>query len=121
MRIDNDRQIPSEVAAMLAGRRVLIIGGDCRPEQLRRLQAAFPTTEFIWRSTRQSDASLDAFEHLVARSDVAMVIVLHGLARTAHTKGTRRLCSGIHKPLLWCRRPTVAAVVRALTGPRVAA
>lgn len=121
MRHDNDNQVPSKVAAFMAGRRVLIIGGDCRPEQLERLQAAFPTTEFIWRPTRQSDASLTAFEHLIARPDVAVIIVLHGLARTAHTKGTRRLCSGIHKPLLWCRRPTVAAVVRALTGARVAA
>lgn len=118
---DSSSIIPLHVSEYLAGRRVLIIGGDCRPAQLRRLQAAFPRTEFVWRTTRQSNASLDSFEHLISRSDVAVVIVLHGLARTAHTKGTRRICSGIHKPLLWCRRPTVAAVVRALTSSRIAA
>ena len=121
MQTHSENQIPLEVAARLAGRHVLIVGGDCRSEQLRRLQAAFPTTKFIWRTTRQTDASLDAFEHLIVRPDVAMVIVIHGLARTAHTKGARRLCSDTHKPLLWCRRPTVAAVVRALSASRVAA
>jgi hypothetical protein len=119
MRNVYDRQIPSEVAAHLEGRHVLIIGGDCRTDQHKRLREAFPKTEFTWRTTRQSDASLDAFEHLIASPDFAIVVVLHGLARTSHTKGARRMCSEIHKPLLWCRRPTVAAIVRALSGARV--
>ena len=113
--------VPAEVARFLDGRRVLIVGGDCRPEQLRRLRAAFPATEFSWRPTRQSNASLEAFEQQIAQCDFSVVIIIYGLARTAHTKGARRLCSMLHKPLLWCRRPTVAAVVRALTDSRVAA
>lgn len=112
--------IPSDVVGMLSGRLVLLIGGDRRPDQLARLQVAFPNTRFIWCPTRNSDASLSAFEHLICQEDVAIVVILHGLARTGHTKGTRRLCSRIHKPLLWCRRPTAAAIVRSLSTSRLA-
>lgn len=113
--------IPSQVADSLTGRLVLLVGGDRRPDQLARLQAAFPRTRFRWCPTRDSDASLNAFEHLIHHEKVAIVIILHGLARTGHTKGARRLCSKIHKPLLWCRRPTAAAIVRALSAHRLAA
>lgn len=113
--------IPSHVADRLAGKPVLLIGGLCRPDQLARLQVAFPRTRFRWCPTRESDASLGAFEHLIKLEEVAFVVILHGLTRTGHTKGARRLCSGIHKPLLWCRRPTAAAIVRALGTFRLAA
>lgn len=113
--------IPPEVAAYMATKTVLLIGGDRRRTQLERLKSAFPLTRFIWNPTRQSDASLDSFRQVILRDDIDLVIVLHGLARTAHTKGTRGVCSAIHKPLLWCRRPTPAAIVRALSTQRRAA
>ena len=117
----NHDSIPSHVADQLADKLVLLIGGNRRPDQLARLQATFPRTRFHWCPTRESDASLSTFEHLIELEDVAFVVILHGLARTGHTKGTRRLCSSLHKPLLWCRRPTAAAIVRSLSSFRLAA
>ncbi len=105
--------VPTVVADKMASRRVLIVGGDRRREQLARLCEAFPTTTFVWRPTRESDARTDSFERLITGVETDIVIILL-LARHAHTKGARRLCSACGKPLLWCRRPTVAAVVRAI-------
>jgi hypothetical protein len=103
----------SDVFAALAGRSVLIIGGDRRPDQLRRLTEAFPSTRFEWIATRSSDPSLDRFAKRILDPAIACVVVLHGLARTAHTKGARRLASKAGKPLVWCWRPTVAALISA--------
>lgn len=114
----NPKTIPSTVVAYLERKTVLIIGGDKRPEQILRLKATFPATQFIWLPTRRSDASLDSFRQAILRDEVDVVILIHGLARTAHTKGTRSLCGEIRKPLLWCWRPTVAAIVRALSCAR---
>ena len=105
--------LSSDVFAALAGRSVLIIGGDRRTYQFRRLNAAFPTTRFEWIPTRSSDPSVDRFADRIFDPEVACVVVLHGLARTAHTKGARRLAARAGKPLLWCWRPTVAALISA--------
>jgi hypothetical protein len=110
--------VPAEVAAQLDHQSVLIIGGNRRSDQLKRLQSAFPSTRFIWQPTRQADASLCAFERLIARADVSLVIILYALVRTSHKKGARRLCAVAHKPLLWCKRPTAAAIVQAVVGTR---
>lgn len=111
--------VPSAVASAMAFRRVLIVGGDCRAAQLARLRKAFPETSFVWRTTRESDPRLDTFERFIGRDEIDIVIILL-LARHSHTKGARRLCSACGKPLLWCRRPTVAAVVRAIEQHRAA-
>lgn len=105
--------VPPFVAQALANRRVLIVGGDCRREQLARLRETFPQTEFVWRPTRESDASTSTFDRLVVCDSIDIVIVLM-LARHSHTKGARRLCSACGKPLLWCWRPTAAAIIRAI-------
>lgn len=113
--------IPSSVAAELRGKRVLIVGGDCRPNQLQRLRRTLPETEFVWHPTRQSDPSFEGLERLVTRSNVHVVMVVHGLTRTAHSKAVRRLCSSHAKPLIWCWRPTPTAIVRAFCSRRAAA
>lgn len=105
--------VPPVVAETMASRRVLIVGGDRRQMQLARLCEAFPTTTFVWRPTRESDARTVSFELFIRGAEIDIVIILL-LARHAHTKGARRLCSACGKPLLWCRRPTAAAVVRAI-------
>lgn len=112
--------IPHDVTMFMHGRRVLIIGGDARPGQMAALQAAFPTTAFHWHATSQTNASLSAFRHLIADPSIHVVLLVYGLTRTAHTKGTRGMCSRLGKPLLWCYRPTPAAVVRALLCARIA-
>ncbi len=106
-------RVPFRVATAMAFRRVLIVGGDCRPGQLARLRKAFPDTSFVWRATRESDPRSDAFERFIGCDETDIVIILL-LARHSHTRAARRLCSAWGKPLLWCWRPTVAAVIRAI-------
>lgn len=109
----------SAVEAAMTDRRVLIVGGDGRSQQIERLREAFPTTEFEWRTTREADTRTDAIERLIRNGGFDIVIILL-LARHAHTRAARRLCSTCGKPLLWCRRPTAAAVVRAIEQHRAA-
>lgn len=103
--------VPPVVAAEFAHKRVLIVGGDRRREQLARLRAAFPTTRFTWRPTSQHDTRPDAFARAMQSGRYDAAIVLWGLARHAHTKAARRLASELGLPLLWCHRPTAAAIV----------
>ena len=110
---------PSAVEVAMTDRRVLIVGGDGRSQQIERLREAFPTTEFEWRTTREADTRTDAIERLIRNGGFDIVIILL-LARHAHTRAARRLCSTCSKPLLWCRRPTAAAVVRAIEQHRAA-
>ena len=110
---------PSAVTVAMTDRRVLIVGGDGRSQQIERLREAFPTTTFEWRTTREADTRTDAIERLILNGGFDIVIILL-LARHAHTRAARRLCSTCGKPLLWCRRPTTAAVVRAIEQHRAA-
>lgn len=43
-----DVYVPAQVVATMNNQVVLIVGGDCRADQMRRLEAAFPYTKFIW-------------------------------------------------------------------------
>lgn len=103
--------VPPAVAAEFAHKRVLIVGGDFKRQQLDRLRAAFPTTRFTWRPTRERDPRPRAFAGAIASGQYDKAVVLWDLARHAHTKSARRLASQSGLPLLWCHRPTIAAII----------
>lgn len=103
----------------MQGRTVLLIGGDCRPDQTERLQDAFPHTAFLWQPTRESDASVERYSRTIERPDIDVVVLIFGLNRTKPGQTVRRLCSTLRKPLLYCRRPTPGAIVKALLSSRI--
>lgn len=102
----------------LVNKTLLLIGGDSRPTQLAILVKSFPHTRFIWRRTRESNASIRGIEHLILRDDVSLVVILHGLSRHGHSLGARQVCSQVGKPLLWCHRPTPTSILRSLLSHR---
>jgi hypothetical protein len=57
----------------IAGRALVMIGGDRRPEAEARLRDALGLGRLDWVATR-SHESIDRFEPYVARSDVAVVV-----------------------------------------------
>jgi hypothetical protein len=88
----------SAVAAMLAGRSVLLIGGDRRREAEEALTRAFGLKDLVWAETKEHQ-SVSTFEPLVARRDVAVVLL--AIRWSSHAFGdVKLLCDLYGKPLV---------------------
>ncbi|MCY3001446.1 MAG: hypothetical protein NTV21_06550 [Planctomycetota bacterium] len=88
-----------QVAALLKGRAMVVIGGDRRPEHQERLREAFGLSEVLWADTREQNPDVTALESCVARADVAVVVLMirwirHALGEVA------TLCERHDKPLV---------------------
>lgn len=87
-----------EVARLLAGRSVVLIGGIRRREAQEALRRAFRLKDLIWIETREHQ-SIEPFEPVVARPDVA--IVLLAIRWSSHSFGdVRQFCIRHGKPLV---------------------
>jgi hypothetical protein len=88
----------AEVADMLAGKAVIIIGGDRRPFAAEALERAFLLSELIWIDTRAHE-SISGFEPYVARPEVAMVLL--AIRWSSHSYGeVQDFCRTYGKPLV---------------------
>lgn len=86
------------VAQLLAGKSVVLVGGDCRPGAYKALKEAFRLSELHWVSTRDHE-SIDYFEPYVARPDVAVVLLAIRWSSHSYTDiGT--FCDKYGKPLV---------------------
>ena len=87
-----------EVARLLKGRSVVLIGGDRRPRSCQALKEAFQLRELIWIETREHE-SIDSFESHIARPDVAVVLL--AIRWSSHSFGeVREFCDRHGKPLV---------------------
>lgn len=86
------------VASRLAGRAVVLIGGDRRPHAAEALQKAFQLADLYWIETR-SHESTGSFEPFVARPEV--VLVLLAIRWSSHSYGeVQEFCRRYDKPLV---------------------
>jgi hypothetical protein len=69
-----------EMIELVKGRSIVIVGGDPRPEAEERLRRAFQVKELYWPDDTGTGAAAD-YEHLVAREDVVLVLLLIRWAR----------------------------------------
>jgi hypothetical protein len=87
-----------QVARLLAGRRVVLIGGECRPYAKTALEEAFDLEELTWIETREHQ-TIEGFEPFIARPDVAVVIL--AIKWSSHSYGEVRVfCERHGKPLV---------------------
>ena len=87
-----------EVARLLNGRSMVLIGGDRRPASCRALQDAFQLRELTWIETREHE-SIASFESSIARPDVAVVVL--AIRWSSHSFGeVREFCDRHAKPLV---------------------
>jgi hypothetical protein len=87
-----------EVARLLGGRSVVLIGGGRRPNALESLKASFGLKELYWIETREHQ-SIEGFESYVARPDVAVVLL--AIRWSSHSFGeVRQFCDRHGKPLV---------------------
>lgn len=112
----------AEVAALLRGRAVLMIGGLPRPEHVRNIERSFELSELVWPLSREQNPDVPALEPYVARPDVAVVLLLIRWIR--HALGdVSTLCARHDKPLV--RVPggynadTLAPLILAQAGKRL--
>lgn len=81
-----------QVADLLHGRALLVIGGDPRREHAEKLRAAFGLREVLWPQTSETNPSVSVFEPYVARSEVAVVLLLIKLNRHGVTEELPAVC-----------------------------
>ncbi|MCS6852314.1 MAG: hypothetical protein NZ700_14210 [Gemmataceae bacterium] len=87
-----------EVAELLRGRALVMIGGDRRPYAEQALLDAFGLSELIWIETREHQTHA-VFEPHVARPDVALVVL--AIRWSSHGFGeVKSFCDKYNKPLV---------------------
>lgn len=87
-----------KVANLLAGKSLVIIGADGRPDAIKSIEKAFGLQGVEWIATTEHD-SYRNFESNIARSNVAVVLLL--IRWASHSFGeVASLCSKHGKPLV---------------------
>jgi hypothetical protein len=87
-----------EAARLLGGRSALLIGGSRRREPQASLKRALGLKELIWIETKEHQ-SIESFEPVIARPDVAMVLL--AIRWSSHAFGdVRQYCVRHGKPLI---------------------
>jgi hypothetical protein len=85
------------VARLLAGRSVLLIGGNRRREAQESLRRALGLLDLVWIETKEHQA-VAGFEPLIVRPDVALVLL--AIRWSSHAFGdVKLLCDRHGKPL----------------------
>lgn len=88
----------TEVAKLLRGRSVAMIGGGCRPETKQSIQEAFGLAELVWIDT-DAHPSYQTFKPVVERPDVAVVLL--AIRWASHSYGeVGRYCKDNGTPLV---------------------
>jgi hypothetical protein len=87
-----------EAARLLGGRSILLIGGNRRREAQESLKRALGLLDLVWIETKEHQA-VDAFAPLIARPDVALVLL--AIRWSSHAFGdVKQFCDRQGKPLV---------------------
>lgn len=86
------------VAHLLAGKSVVLIGGDVRPWAYKALKEAFRLTDLYWVATREH-APTEYFEPYIARPDVAVALLAIRWSSHSYTD-IGPFCNRYGKPLV---------------------
>ena len=87
-----------EVARLLSGCSIVLIGGEIRPAAKAAIEAAFGLKTVDWIATREHQ-SIAAFESHIARPDVALVVL--AIRWSSPSFGdVQKMCDSHGKPLV---------------------
>jgi hypothetical protein len=90
--------VTEEAARLLQGRSIVLIGGIRRRAGQDALRQALRLSELVWIETKEHQ-SIDSFEPIIARLDVALVLL--AIRWSSHAFGDVRLfCDRHAKPLV---------------------
>lgn len=87
-----------QVAELLSGQSVVLIGGERRAGSQQSIEQAFDLDELVWIETREHQ-SIEGFEAAVARPEVAVVLL--AIRWSSHSYGdVQTFCDQYGKPLV---------------------
>lgn len=87
-----------EIARLLDGRSMVLIGGERRPEGYRAIKEAFGLKELYWIEGKEHRSTSD-FEPYIAKPDVAVVLL--AIRWSSHSFGNvRDYCAQHNKPFV---------------------
>jgi hypothetical protein len=86
-----------EAARLLGGKSIVLIGGNRRREAQESLRRALGLKDLVWIETKEHQA-IDAFEPLIARADVALVLL--AIRWSSHAFGDVKQICDLHAKLL---------------------
>ena len=84
-------------AQLLAGRKVVIIGGAPRPRTHKWLQESLGLSELVWETIGEHEATLK-FQEIVQAPGVAVVLILVRWVGHGHADDIRTYCLQVRRP-----------------------
>jgi hypothetical protein len=104
----------------LAGTKILLVGGDTRPDTTARIQSSLNLAAVVHRPTRKSDASSWRFASALLAGCYSLVICARGLTRTQHGRDLHEFCRKLELPLLNCKHlPHPNIIIPAIVDARL--
>lgn len=88
------------ILSVLAGQKVVIVGGDRREGALTRLRTTLGLADVIHCATRKGDASPKCFESSLRIPGVVLVVWVLGLSRTHHGEHLHQQCRELGIPYI---------------------
>lgn len=85
-----------QVASILRGRHVVIIGGIPRPRTQQKIREAFGLSELTWERTNEHEAT-QRFEPIVQAGDVALVLILIRWVGHGHADDIKVYCQSVRR------------------------
>ncbi|MCA9080423.1 MAG: hypothetical protein KDA58_07680 [Planctomycetaceae bacterium] len=92
-----------QVANLLRGRKLVMIGGVPKPQTQAKIQEAFELGELIWERTNEHEATLK-FQPIVQSPDVAAVLLLIRWVGHGHAEDIKHYCTQVRKPWIFIPR-----------------
>lgn len=109
-----------QIRCALTGLKIVLVGGDPRPNAIEKIQVSLGLDEAIHCPTRKTDASAWRFLPRLRTTGLALVVCARGLTRTQHGADLHSLCRELSLPLLNCNHiPHPNALVAAIAKARL--
>lgn len=110
----------SLIRCALVGMKLLLVGGDPRPNAVDNIETKLGLEEAIHCPTRKSDASAWRFASKLYTPRLALVVCARGLTRTQHGSDLHEWCRQLEIPLLNCNHlPHPNALIAAIATARL--
>ena len=109
-----------QIRCALVDLKMILVGGDPRPNAIEKLKSSLGLDEAIHCPTRKSDASAWRFSSKLRTPRLALVVCVRGLTRTQHGRDLHAMCRRLGLPLLNCSHlPHPNALVAAVAKARL--
>lgn len=110
----------SSIRCALVDLKLLLVGGDPRPNAVENIERILRLEEAIHCPTRKSDASGWRFASKLRTPRLALVVCARGLTRTQHGSDLHDWCRELEIPLLNCNHlPHPNALIAAIVNARL--